>query len=70
MSEFQPYPQGQIAIGNGVLQHASTAKLDATNNAKLVPAAMKAKVDAAKADIIAGTIKVHDYTADNTCPVQ
>lgn len=36
MSEFQPYPQGQIAIGNGVLQHASTAKLDATNNAKLV----------------------------------
>jgi len=31
---------------------------------------MQAAVEKAKADIIAGTIKVHDYTADNTCPVQ
>ncbi len=37
------------------------------HNAKLVPAAMKAKVDAAKADIIAGKIKVADYMADNAC---
>jgi len=36
-------------------------------NAKLVPAAMKAKVDAAKADIIAGKIKVTDYMTDNAC---
>ena len=36
-------------------------------NAKLVTAAMKAKVDAAKADIIAGKIKVADYMADNSC---
>jgi len=28
---------------------------------------MKAKVDAAKADIIAGKIKVADYMADNSC---
>ena len=28
---------------------------------------MKAKVDAAKADIIAGKIKVVDYMADNNC---
>ena len=28
---------------------------------------MKAKVDAAKADIIAGKIKVVDYMADNAC---
>jgi basic membrane protein A len=37
------------------------------NNAKLVTADMKAKVEAAKADIIAGKIKVADYMADNAC---
>ena len=40
------------------------------NNQPLVSADMLAAVEKAKADIIAGTIKVHDYTADNTCPVQ
>ncbi len=37
------------------------------NNAKLVSADMKKKVDAAKADIVAGKIKVADYMADNAC---
>jgi basic membrane protein A and related proteins len=37
------------------------------HNAKLVSADMKAKVDAAKADIIGGKIKVADYMADNAC---
>ncbi|HEV8688932.1 MAG TPA: BMP family ABC transporter substrate-binding protein [Ideonella sp.] len=37
------------------------------NNAKLVTPAMKAKVDAARADIIAGKIKVIDYMAANSC---
>jgi basic membrane protein A len=37
------------------------------HNARLVSAEMKAKVDAAKADIIAGKIKVADYMADNSC---
>jgi basic membrane protein A len=37
------------------------------HNAKLVSAEMKAKVDAAKADIVAGKIKVADYMADNSC---
>ncbi len=36
-------------------------------NEKLVPAEMKKKVDAAKAEIIAGKIKVADYMADNAC---
>jgi basic membrane protein A len=36
-------------------------------NAKLVSADMKARVEAAKADIIAGKIKVADYMADNAC---
>ena len=40
------------------------------NNKELVTAEMKAKVEAAKADIIAGKLEVHDYIADNTCPVQ
>ena len=37
------------------------------HNAKLVSPAMKTKVDAAKADIISGKIKVADYMADNAC---
>lgn len=36
-------------------------------NAKLVTPEMKAKVDAAKADIIAGRLRVADYMADNAC---
>ena len=37
------------------------------NNAKLVTADMKKKVEATKADIISGKIKVADYMADNAC---
>lgn len=39
------------------------------NNKPLVTEAMKAAVDKAKADIIAGNITVHDYTTDNKCPM-
>ena len=38
------------------------------NNKALVTDEMKAAVEKAKADIIAGKIQVHDYTADNACP--
>ena len=38
------------------------------HNEKLVSPEMKAKVEQAKADIISGKIKVHDYTSDNSCP--
>jgi basic membrane protein A and related proteins len=37
------------------------------HNAKLVSADMKKKVDAAKADIISGKIKVIDYMANSAC---
>lgn len=37
------------------------------NNAKLVPADMKSKVDAARADIVSGKIRVIDYMANNAC---
>jgi basic membrane protein A and related proteins len=40
------------------------------NNKPLVTADMTAKIDAAKADIIAGKLKVHDYMEDNKCPVE
>jgi len=38
------------------------------NNKPLISDEMKAKVEAAKADIISGKIQVHDYMADNACP--
>jgi len=38
------------------------------NNKALITPAMKAAADKAAADIIAGTIKVHDYMADGNCP--
>ena len=37
------------------------------HNASLISAEMKSRADAARADIIAGKIKVHDYMADNSC---
>ena len=40
------------------------------NNKALVNADMAAKVEAAKADIIAGKLAVHDYMSDEKCPVQ
>ena len=40
------------------------------NNKSLVTADAKTAVEAAKADIIAGKVQVHDYMADNKCPVE
>ena len=37
------------------------------DNEKLVTPEMKAKVDAAKADIVSGKITVHDYMSNNAC---
>ena len=37
------------------------------NNASLVNADMKKKLEAVRADIISGKIKVADYMADNAC---
>jgi basic membrane protein A len=38
------------------------------NNKSLITPEMQAAVDKARADIIAGTVKVHDYMSDNSCP--
>ncbi len=40
------------------------------HNAALVTPEMKAAVEAAKAKIASGEIKVHDYQSDNACPVK
>ncbi len=40
------------------------------HNKDLVSAEMLAAVNAAKAKIIAGELKVHDYRSDNSCPVK
>jgi len=40
------------------------------NNASLVSDDMKTAVEAAKAMIISGDTKVHDYMSDSACPVK
>ena len=61
---FKGVTPGSTALGlkEGGVDYA----LD-QHNAKLVSADMKAKVDAAKADIVSGKIKVVDYMAANKC---
>ena len=63
-NSFKQHKAGVTSLGlkEGGVDYAIDA-----HNARLVPAAMKAKVDAAKADIIAGKIKVTDYMAANKC---
>ncbi len=50
----------------GLAENAVDYALD-EHNAKLITPEMKKRVDAAKADIIAGKIKVIDYMAGNAC---
>jgi basic membrane protein A and related proteins len=53
-----------LGLANGGIDYA----LD-ENNAKVFTPEIKAAVDAAKAGIIDGSIKVHDYMSDSSCPV-
>ncbi len=53
-----------MGIANGGIDYA----LD-ENNAEIFSEEMKAAVDAAKAGIIDGSISVHDYRSDDSCPV-
>jgi basic membrane protein A len=63
-ASFKQHKPGVTSLGlkEGGVDYA----LD-KNNEKLVTPEMKAKVDAAKADIISGKIKVIDYMAGNKC---
>jgi basic membrane protein A len=51
-----------LGLKEGGVDYAADA-----HNAKLLTPALKTKVDAVKADIIAGKVKVADYMADNGC---
>ncbi|NOX73255.1 MAG: BMP family ABC transporter substrate-binding protein [Alphaproteobacteria bacterium] len=53
-----------LGLANGGIDYA----LDENNAAVFTPE-IKAAVDAAKAGIIDGSIKVHDYMSDSSCPV-
>ncbi len=67
---FMDGKNGSFAVGFnnlGLAEGGVDWALD-DNNASLVNDDMKAAVEKAKADIVAGTIAVHDYMSDNNCP--
>lgn len=59
------FTAGVLALG--VKEDGVAAAIDDNNKALITPE-MQAALDKAKEGIIAGTIKVHDYTTDNACP--
>lgn len=63
---------GELATGVQVLDlaHEGVGYALDENNKDLITPEMKAAVDAAAEKIKSGEIKVHDYMADNTCPVE
>ena len=63
-SSFKQHKPGVTSLG--LKEGGVDVALD-EHNAKLVTTAMKAKVDAARADIIGGKLKVVDYMAANKC---
>ncbi len=64
LSAFKGVKPGITSLGlkEGGLDYAMDE-----HNAKLVSAEMKRRVDAAKADIVSGKLKVIDYTVANAC---
>ena len=63
-ASFKQHKSGVTSLG---LKEGGVDVAMDQHNAKLVSAEMKAKVDAARADIIAGKIKVVDYMTANKC---
>ena len=61
---FQGVKPGVTALG---LKEGALDLVYDEHNAGLVTPAMRAKVDAAKAEIIAGSLKVVDFTVANAC---
>ncbi|MGN6551377.1 MAG: BMP family lipoprotein [Pararhizobium sp.] len=67
---FMDEKKGKFTTGTealGLKQNGVDYAMD-ENNAKLVTPEMKKAVEQAKADIISGKIKVHDYMTDDKCP--
>lgn len=67
---FMDAKNGEFTTGVSVLGLAENGVDYAMdeNNAELVTDEMEAKVEAVKADIIAGKIDVHNYISDENCP--
>ena len=63
-ASFKQHKPGVTSLG---LKEGGVDYAIDKNNEKLVTPEMKSKVDAAKADIISGKIKVTDYMAANAC---
>lgn len=67
---FKDAQSGQFTGGTqtlGLKEDGVGYAVDDNNRALLTPE-MTAAVEKAKADIVAGTIQVHNYNTDNTCP--
>ena len=64
LQAFQGVQPGITALG---LKEGGVDVAMDEHNARLVPPAMKRAVDAARADIVAGRLKVIDYTVANAC---
>ena len=67
---FNDAKNGEFTAGINVLGLAEDGVGYAVdeNNEALITDDMEAAVEKAKADIIAGTLDVHDYMSDNACP--
>ncbi|UYN95549.1 MAG: BMP family ABC transporter substrate-binding protein [Enhydrobacter sp.] len=72
LAAYQSFKSAQMGQWKGGVQVLGLAEggvgwaLDQYNE-KLITADMKARVDAARADIISGKIVVHDYMSNNSC---
>ncbi|MEO9339518.1 BMP family ABC transporter substrate-binding protein [Mesorhizobium sp. SB112] len=67
---FKESQDGKFTFGInnlGLAEDGVSYALD-DNNKDLITDEMKAAAEKAKADIIAGTVTVHDYMSDNSCP--
>lgn len=67
---FKESQDGKFTFGInnlGLAEDGVSYALD-DNNKDLITEEMKAAAEKAKADIIAGTVTVHDYMSDNSCP--
>jgi basic membrane protein A len=69
---FEQARAGQFRTGRQVLGLAEDGVGVAfdEHNAALVTAEMRARIDQARADVVAGRVAVHDFMSNNACPVQ
>jgi basic membrane protein A len=67
---FKDGAEGKFTAGVNVLgvKEAGVDYAVDDNNAKLMTDDVKKAVETAKADIISGKVKVHNYNTDNACP--